>query len=96
MDTSLGTVRSKVVNGEALPIVYVSRKLLQHEKSFAIVEKECFAITCAVPKLQSYLLGRRFPLMTDHTPLIYMWGYVEDQHNLSTPEGLGGTLQVGR
>ncbi len=39
--------------------MFISRKLLPHEKNYAKVEKECLAIKWAVEKLKYYLLGRK-------------------------------------
>ena len=52
--------------------MYVSRKLLKHERNFATIEKEGPAIRWALGKLQYYLLGREFMLVTDHAPLKWM------------------------
>ena len=43
-DTGIGAVLSQVVIVEEHPIMYVSRKLLKHEKNYAVVERECLAI----------------------------------------------------
>lgn len=37
-----------------------------------MVEKECLAIKWALETLKYYLLGRRFTLVTDHSPLQWM------------------------
>ena len=46
--------------------------LNDHEKKYAVIEKECLAIKWAVDALRYYLLGRQFELITDHAPLKWM------------------------
>ena len=61
-------------DGEKCPVLYASRKLLEREKSYSVVEKECLAIVWAVKKFEPYLYGKEFELETDHQSLIYMQG----------------------
>ena len=51
---------------------YASRKLLESERRYAVVEKECLAIVWAVQKFQAYLYGKLFVIETDHRPLLYL------------------------
>ncbi|CAN2390102.1 K02A2.6-like [Pristimantis euphronides] len=69
----LGAVLSQVnSDGEEHPVLYLSRKLLPREVAYATVEKECLAIVWALRKLQSYLYGRNFTIVTDHNPLSWL------------------------
>ena len=52
------------------PTNYLSRALSQSEKKYSVIELECLAIVWSVIKLQRYLLGREFIIMTDHKPLL--------------------------
>ena len=54
------------------PITYVSRKLVEREQKYGIMEKECLAIVWAVSKLGKYLLGKEFVIETDHKPLSFL------------------------
>lgn len=54
------------------PIAYVSRKLSEAERRYSVVEREALAIVWVVTKLESYLLGKEFCLLTDHKPLQFM------------------------
>jgi hypothetical protein len=54
------------------PVAYASRKLLESERRYAVVEKECLAIVWAVQKFQAYLYGKLFVIETDHRPLLYL------------------------
>lgn len=69
----LGAVLSQVGDdGMEHPVAYLSRKLLPREVSYATIEKECLALVWALKKLQPYLYGRPFTLMTDHNPLVWL------------------------
>ena len=70
--TGLGAVLAQNIGGEEHPITFISRKLLDHERKYATVEKECLAIKWAVHHLRYYLWGRQFTLITDHAPLKWM------------------------
>ena len=51
---------------------YASKKLLDREKHYSVIERECLAIVWSVQKFQSYLYGKEFSLETDHQPLTYL------------------------
>ena len=72
-DYGLGAVLSqKDEEGTDHQILYISRKLLPRECNYAIIEKECLAITWAIDTLKVYLLGKHFILQTDHNPLKWL------------------------
>ena len=71
-EVGIGAVLSQVQDNIEHPLMYVSRKLLKHERNYATIEKEGLAIRWALGKLQHYLLGREFMLVTDHAPLKWM------------------------
>ncbi len=68
-ELGVGAMLSQILKGMEHPVMFISRKLLPHEKNYATVEKECLAIKWAVEKLRYYLLGRKFILVTDNAPL---------------------------
>ena len=69
----LGAVLSQVgADGGEHPVAYLSRKLLPREVSYAAIEKECLAVVWALKKLQPYLYGQPFSLLTDHNPLVWL------------------------
>ncbi len=68
-ELGVGAMLSQILKGMEHPVLFISRKLLPHEKNYATVEKECLAIKWAVEKLRYYLLGRKFILVTDNAPL---------------------------
>ena len=70
-DLALGAVLLQDHN-VPMPVAYASRKLLDREKRFSAVQKECLAIIWAIEKFKHYLFGKEFILQTDHQPLIYL------------------------
>ncbi|XP_063597903.1 uncharacterized protein LOC134774421 [Penaeus indicus] len=71
-DTGLGAILLQDVDGILMPIAYASRMLLDREKKYAIIERECLSVVWAINKFRNYLYGREFILQTDHQPLAYL------------------------
>ena len=71
----LGTVLTqKQPDGRWRPIAYASRAMTSTEQRYAQIEKEVLAITWACERFSDYLLGMRFPVETDHKPLVPLLG----------------------
>ena len=71
----LGAVLSHIMpTGEEKPIEYISRTLSAAEKNYAQIDKEGLAIVWGVKRFYLYLYGRKFKLVTDHKPLVYIFG----------------------
>jgi hypothetical protein len=49
--------------------MFIIKKLSGAECSYAVVEKECFAIIWAVKMLRFFLEGKEFTVFTNHAPL---------------------------
>lgn len=71
-DTGIGAVLLQTYEDKYFPVSYASRKLLDRETNYSVIEKECLALIWAVKKFQQYLYGVEFTLQTDHQPLIYI------------------------
>ena len=71
-DIGLGAVLGQDINGCKQPVAYASRKLLDREKNYTVMEKECLAVVWAIAKFHKYLFGQEFILETDHEPLLYI------------------------
>ena len=68
----MGAVLLQETGGESRPVLFLSRKLLDQEKRYSTVEKECLAMKWAIESLRYYLLGRHFVLETDHRALQWL------------------------
>ena len=71
-ETGIGAVLLQEYSGYRFPVYYASKKLLERERRYSVIERECLAIVWAVQKFQNYLYGKEFVLETDHQPLIYL------------------------
>ena len=69
---ALGAVLLQEHEGSLLPCFYASRRLLDREMNYAIIEKETLGIVFALNKFSKYLLMRPFYIQTDHKPLSFL------------------------
>jgi hypothetical protein len=69
-----GTTKEAITRGistrQEKPILYLSRTLRAYEKNYTILELEMGAVVWSVLKLQRYLDGTPFTVVTDHQPII--------------------------
>lgn len=73
--SALGAVLQHVYpDGSERPILYVHKKLDQHQVNYSQLDKEALAIKWAVERLHHYLIGREWTLYTDHRPLVHIFG----------------------
>lgn len=77
---ALGSVLS---NYDDKPIAYASKSLNKAEKNYSTIEKELLAIVWAVKHFRPYLFGRRFKILTDHRPLVYLFSLKEPSSRLT-------------
>ena len=65
-------------DGAERPVGYVSRTLSSAEQKYSQLEREALAIVFAVEKFNQYLMGNKFTLVTDHNPLVVLFGENKD------------------
>ena len=59
-------------DGLERPIYYLSRKLNQHQRRYATVEKEAFALLTAVRAFSIYCGSGKTTVYSDHSPLQFL------------------------
>ena len=72
IDASKYAILSQDEIGRDKPITYASRLLNAAEQNYSTIEKELLAIVYSVNYFRPYLYGRRFSLVTDHKPLVWL------------------------
>lgn len=78
--TGLGAVLSNMNNQV---VAYASRNLKPAETRYPIIELELLAIVWAVRHFRPYLYGRKFKILTDHKPLIYLFNLKDPTSRLT-------------
>ena len=68
----LGATLLQNRDGHIFPVAYASRKLLDREKRYSVMERECLGIVWGIKKFALYLYGKQFTLQTDHRPLEFL------------------------
>lgn len=77
---ALGAV---LANGDDRPVAFASRSLNKAERNYSVSEKELASIVFAVKHFRPYLFGRKFVILTDHRPLIYLFGMTNPSSRLT-------------
>lgn len=81
-DASGVAIGAVLCNKDLRPIAYASRPLNKGELNYPVIQKELTAIVWAVKYFRPYLYGRHFTIMTDHKPLIYLFGMKDPSSRL--------------
>lgn len=68
-ENGIGAVLLQQFDDEKFPVAFASKKLLDRERRYSTIERECLAVVWAVKKFETYLYGREFVLEVDHEPL---------------------------
>ena len=61
-------------DGSERPIANVSKTLTATQRRYSQIQKEAMAIIFALGKFHQFLYGRKFILITDHKPLVTLFG----------------------
>uniref|UniRef100_A0A914VZT6 RNA-directed DNA polymerase n=1 Tax=Plectus sambesii TaxID=2011161 RepID=A0A914VZT6_9BILA len=64
----------RYANGQEKVVAYASKKLDAAQKNYGQIKKEALALVFAITKFHQYLFGREFTLLTDHKPLVTIFG----------------------
>ena len=64
-------------------IAYYSRKLLDHDKKYSMIEKECLAILLEVKAFTTNLLGKPFTLETNNWALTWLQTFKDKNAHLT-------------
>ncbi|KAK9528348.1 hypothetical protein VZT92_012518 [Zoarces viviparus] len=67
-------VQHTMPHGVERPIAFASRTLSPTEKKYSQIEKEALGLIYGIKKFHQYLWGRHFNLVTDHKPLLILFG----------------------
>jgi len=62
-------LEQKQDDGELHPVAYASESFNHHEKHYGVTELEALGVVWAVKHFQSYLVGQKSTVYTDHAPL---------------------------
>lgn len=79
---AIGSILSQGVPGNDLPVAYASRTLNKAEINYSTIERELLAIVWSVQHFRPYLFGRKFTIMTDHKPLVYLFSVSDPSSRL--------------
>ena len=71
-DLGIAAILMQEHDNEMFPVAFASKKLLQRQRNYSTIERECLSIVWAVQKFEAYLWGRDFVIQTDHQPLTYI------------------------
>ena len=76
----IGAVLCHVIDGVERPVLFISRTLAKPERGYSQLEREALAIVFALKRFHFYCYGQCFKLITDHQPLLSIFG---DKKNIS-------------
>jgi len=60
------------VEGRHLPVAFCSQKLTEAQRKWPVIEREAYAVLCALRKYNSWFFGNTVTVCMDHNPLTYL------------------------
>ena len=81
-DVGVGAVLSQGGDQDQ-PIANFSRKILDRERNYSTIEKECLAIVLGIKAFATYLVGKPFILQTDHYALTWLQTFQDKNMRLT-------------
>ena len=70
-DVGVGGVLGQEENGVLMPVAYMSKKLLKHQRKYSAIEKEALAVIKSLEKFEVYT-GGEVVVYSDHNPLKFV------------------------
>lgn len=61
-----------VLSQEGQPVLFISKVLSRAETNYSQIEREALAIVWGIRRCHRFLCGRKFKLITDHRPLVFL------------------------
>ena len=70
-----GAVLCHRIDGDYRPVAFASVTLTDAQKNYSQLDKEAFSIIFGLKRFYHYLAGREFTIITDHKPLLRLFGH---------------------
>lgn len=71
-ETACGAVLLQEHNGNQVPVAVASKTLDSVQQRWSATERECFGVVWAIEKMEYFLRGRPFLVLTDHKSLTFV------------------------
>ena len=89
-----GAVLSHIIeDGTERPVGFASRTLNAAERNYSQLDKEGAAIMLALKTFHNRIYGRCFVIMTDHKPVVSLFGELKQVSVTTLPRLQWGTLR---
>ena len=79
--TGIGAVPTQQQEGIDRVISYASKTLNKSQKNYSATKRKLFAVVHFTNHFKTYLLGRKFSIVTDHRALVWLYSFKD-------PEGM--------
>lgn len=79
---SISGILSQGPIGNDRPVAYASRTLNPAEQNYSVIERELLSIVNFTKYFRPYLFGRKFNIVTDHKPLVWLFNMKDPNSRL--------------